>query len=377
LVKNNRLPRLWEQLIKSSNYFERRKNIEQFNHASNQIKKGLALTPVKFGISFTTAFLNQAGALVLVYKDGSVMVNHGGTEMGQGLHTKIQHIAANELGVSKNKILISPTNTSKIPNSSATAASSGTDLNGMAVKDAISVIKKRLKSLAFKMLSAIDATITSGRIIFKNDSIYATSKPEVSITFTELVKQAYLEQISLSATGYYGTPNIYFDRKKGKGKPFHYYAFGMAVSEVEVDLLTGNSKIIQTDILHDAGQSVHPQIDKGQIMGAFMQGVGWCTTEVVRWDTKGKLLNCSPDTYKIPGIGDFPLSYKAELLKNAANPNTIHQSKAIGEPPFMLAFSVWLAIKDALSAAANHTKEPDFSLPATKEGVLAAITNLK
>jgi xanthine dehydrogenase molybdopterin binding subunit len=377
MVKNNRLLSLWDQLIKSSDYFERREIIEKFNHSNNLIKKGIALTPVKFGISFTTAFLNQAGALILVYKDGSVMVNHGGTEMGQGLHTKILQIAAKELGISKENITISPTNTSKVPNSSATAASSGTDLNGMAVKDAIRTIKNRLKPLAYKLLLTKCPTIKHNEIIFKDTLIFPKSNPEITISFAELAKKAHLEQISLSATGYYGTPDIYFDREKGKGKPFHYYAFGMAVSEVEVDILTGISRLIQTDILHDAGKSIHPEIDKGQIMGAFMQGVGWCTTEVIRWDTKGNLLNCSPDTYKIPGIGDFPGKYKAELLKNANNSNAIHQSKAIGEPPFMLAFSVWLAIKDAISSVANHTKEPDFSLPATKEVVLMSIKKLK
>lgn len=376
-VKNNKLQRLWNELIKSSDYFKRRKEIELFNQNSHFIKKGLALTPLKFGISFTTAFLNQAGALVLVYKDGSVMVNHGGTEMGQGLHTKILHIAAREFGLAVNRITISPTNTSKVPNTSPTAASSGTDLNGMAVKDAIRTIKNRLKPLAYKMLSAKDDSINDGQLIFKDNFIYSKSRPKIKLSFSDLVRQAHIAQISLSATGYYGTPDIFFDREKGKGKPFHYYAFGMAVSEVEVDILTGNTRLLQTDILHDAGKSIHPEIDKGQIMGGFIQGVGWCTTEVVRYDIKGNLLNCSPDTYKIPGIGDFPLVYKAELLKNANNPNAIHQSKAIGEPPLMLAFSVWMAIKDAISSVANHTKEPDFSLPATKEVVLKSISNLK
>jgi xanthine dehydrogenase molybdopterin binding subunit len=377
LVKNNKLPIIWNQIIKSSDYFERRQQINHFNASHQIIKRGLALTPIKFGISFTTAFLNQAGALVLIYKDGSVMVNHGGTEMGQGLHTKILHIAAKELGITKDSITISPTNTSKVPNTSPTAASSGTDLNGMAVKDAITTIKKRLKPLVYRLLLAKDPTIKPTNIIFKDNYVFPKSNPAIAISFSDIVKQAHFEQISLSATGYYGTPGIFFDREKGKGKPFHYYAFGMAVSEVEVDILTGNTKILQTDILHDAGKSIHTEIDKGQVMGAFMQGVGWCTTEVIRYDTKGNLLNCTPDTYKIPGIGDFPLKYKAELLNNANNPNAIHQSKAIGEPPFMLAFSVWLAIKDAISAVSNHTKEPDFSLPATKEVVLISIKKLK
>lgn len=377
IVENNKLQVIFDKLVRSSDYFARRKKIDQFNEANDRFKRGIALTPVKFGISFTTAFLNQAGALVVIYKDGSVILNHGGTEMGQGLHTKIIHIASHELGISKENIIISATNTSKVPNTSPTAASSGTDLNGMAVKNAIKVIRDRLIPLAFEYLSKLNPKIKRQEIVFRNNLVFAKSFPENSIIFSDLTKLAHSKQISLSSTGYYGTPNIFFDRSTGKGKPFHYYAFGMAVSEVETDILTGVSKVQRVDILHDAGQSLHPEIDKGQIMGAFVQGMGWCTTEVIRYNDKGKLLNASPDTYKIPVIGDFPLKYKANLLKGSKNSNAILGSKAIGEPPFVLALSVWLAIKDSVSAVGKHRYEPEFSLPASKEVVLQSINNLK
>ncbi len=377
LVENNKLPIIFDKLVRSSDYYERRKKIDQYNQKNERFKKGIALTPVKFGISFTTAFLNQAGALVVIYKDGSVILNHGGTEMGQGLHTKIIRIASHELGISKEKIIISATNTSKVPNTSPTAASSGTDLNGMAVKNAIKIILNRLKPLAFEYLSKLNAGIKRHEIVFQNNQVFAKSYPECYILFSDLTKLAHSKQISLSSTGYFGTPDIYFDRSIGKGKPFHYYAYGMAVSEVETDIMTGISRVQRVDILHDAGQSLHPEIDKGQIMGAFVQGMGWCTTEVIRYNDKGKLLNASPDTYKIPVIGDFPLRYTANLLKGSKNSKAVMGSKAIGEPPFILALSVWLAIKDSISAVKNHRYEPEFSLPASKEVVLQSINKLK
>lgn len=377
LVEHNKLPIIFEKLVHSSDYFARRKKIDEFNQKNEYLKKGIALCPVKFGISFTTAFLNQAGALVVIYKDGSVILNHGGTEMGQGLHTKIIRIASLELGISRENIIISATNTSKVPNTSPTAASSGTDLNGMAVKNAIKSIRDRLIPLAFNHLSKQNPKIKKQDIVFKNNQVFAKSFPETFISFSDLAKLAHSKQISLSSTGYYGTPDIYFDRDKGKGKPFHYFAFGMAVSEVITDILTGISNVERVDILHDAGQSLHPEIDKGQIMGAFVQGMGWCTTEVMRYSDKGKLLNASPDTYKIPVIGDFPLKYKANLLKGSKNSKAVLGSKAIGEPPFVLALSVWLAIKDSISAVGEHRFEPEFALPASKEVVLQSITELK
>lgn len=376
-VENNRLFIIYDQLVKSSGYFQRREAVNEFNRKNTHVKRGLALTPIKFGISFTTSFLNQAGALLNIYQDGTVQVNHGGTEMGQGLHTKILQVAAGELGISSKYIKVSATNTSKVPNASATAASSGSDLNGMAVKNAIEKLRTRLAPLAATLVSQkIGNEVREEDIVFQNDWVFHRNYPGSGIAFTQLISSAYLNQISLSATGFYKTPDIHFDKDQGRGKPFHYFAFGMAVAEVEVDMLTGHYRNIRTDILHDAGKSINTQIDLGQVEGAFIQGVGWCTTEVMKWTPQGHLLNHSPDTYKIPSVQDVPADFRVKLLEDAANPNTIKQSKAVGEPPLMLAFSVWLAIKDALAAIAGHTIEPDFELPASNEVILKAARRL-
>ncbi len=380
LVEDNRLYTLWDQIIASSDYPKRRDKINGFNQKSRYVKRGLALTPVKFGISFTTSFLNQAGALINIYQDGTVLVNHGGTEMGQGLHVKMLQVAATELGVSPGNIKVNATNTSKVPNTSATAASSGSDLNGMAIKNAAEKLKSRLAPLAAsELLKRKDGKMVadSSTVFFENDFVFFRDNPEHRITFKELISLAYLAQVSLSATGFYKTPDIHFDKGLGRGKPFHYYAFGMAVAEVEVDMLTGHHKILRTDILHDAGKSINPNVDMGQVEGAFIQGVGWCTTEVIKWNEQGVMLNHSPDTYKIPSVQDIPEDFRVKLLEGVPNPNTIKQSKAVGEPPFMLCFSVWLAIKDAISALANHEVEPDFALPASNEVILLSARKLQ
>jgi len=377
-VKNNHLHLMADKLIASSGYYERKKEVEKFNTENEFQKRGLSLTPIKFGISFTTAFLNQAGALVHIYTDGTVAVNHGGTEMGQGLHTKMLGIAAMELGISPDLIKVVATNTSKVPNTSATAASSGSDLNGMAVKNAIDQLKDRLCEVAIDELKAklkVDF-IQKEQIIFAGNKVFAASFPDENISFQQIVKQAYLKQVSLSATGFYKTPGIYFDRESGKGNPFYYYAYGMAVSEVQVDVLTGQTRLLRTDILHDVGDSLNEAIDTGQVQGGFIQGVGWVTTEEIKWDKTGNLLTHSPDTYKIPTVNDIPQQFHVELLKDYPNEGTIRKSKAVGEPPFMLAFSVWLAIKDAVSAVGNHEIEPCFSLPATAEVVLKSIESI-
>ncbi|MFH2141697.1 MAG: xanthine dehydrogenase molybdopterin binding subunit [Bacteroidota bacterium] len=372
IVENNHLQMMYKKLLKSSDYSKRRKEIDQFNNKNEFIKKGLALTPVKFGISFTTSFLNQAGALVHIYTDGTVLVSHGGTEMGQGLHTKILQITSAELGISHDKIKIGATNTSKVPNTSPTAASSGSDLNGMAVKNAIDTLKKRLAESAItgfnKMFSGKPSHIEN--IGFENNLVFDRKNPERKITFEEIVKKSYFKQISLSSTGYYRTPGIYFDKEKGTGIPFYYFSYGMSVSEVEIDTLTGRHKLLRTDILNDSGDTINKGIDIGQVQGAFIQGVGWVTTEELKWDKNGNLLTHSPDTYKIPTINDIPHDFRVELLTNVPHKGTIRRSKAVGEPPFMLAFSVWLALKDAISAVGNHEIEPDFSLPATYEVIL-------
>jgi xanthine dehydrogenase molybdopterin-binding subunit B len=299
--------------------------------------------------------------------------------MGQGLNTKIHGIAADEFGVSPEFIKISVTSTSKVPNTSPTAASSGSDLNGMAVKNAIDKLKSRLAEVALVDLKSKlkNDSINIDLITFSDNSVFATSHPETKIPFKGLVKQAYLNQVSLSATGFYKTPGIFYDRELGKGNPFYYYAYGMSVSEVEVDVLTGESKLLRSDILHDVGDSLNPDIDLGQIEGGFIQGVGWVTTEEIKWDKKGHLLTHSPDTYKIPTVNDIPDIFNVALLEGYPNEGTIRKSKAVGEPPLMLAFSVWLAIKDAVSAVGNHEFEPAFSLPATAEVVLLSIEEIK
>ena len=380
LVENNRLFMIYDQLIKSSDYTKRRKEISEFNSQNEFYKKGLALTPVKFGISFTTTYLNQAGALVNVYRDGTVLVNHGGTEMGQGLNTKIQQIAAKEFGISIDRVKINATNTSKVPNTSATAASSGSDLNGMAVKNAIDTIKERVSKKLAEIWSSQSPNnpSTHQSIIFKDNFIFDSNHPERKISFADAMKEMNLHQVSLSATGFYSTPTIGWDKTKGQGKPFYYYSFGMAVSEVMIDVLTGQHTLLRTDIIQDVGESINPGIDIGQVEGGFIQGVGWCTTEEIKWDDKGNLLTHSPDTYKIPTVRDIPKDFRVKLLEGVPNPvGTIHRSKAIGEPPFMLALSVWLAIKDAIASVADNEIEPEFSLPATAEVILLSIEKLK
>ena len=378
-VELNRLFLIYDQLISTSDYLKRRKEVDAFNANNEFYKKGLALTPVKFGISFTTTFLNQAGALVNIYKDGTILVNHGGTEMGQGLNTKIAQIAAAELGVSLNRIKVNATNTSKVPNTSATAASAGTDLNGMAVKNAIDKLRSRIVKLMSAEFSKSNPQNPSREenIIIQNNIISDSKNPERKMQFSDAMVLANLQQVSLSATGFYATPNVGWDKQRGWGKPFNYYAFGMAVSEVMVDTLTGYVKNIRTDILHDVGDSINPGIDIGQVEGGFIQGLGWCTTEEIKWDAKGNQLNHSPDTYKIPSIQDIPEDFRVKLLQNAPNPNAIRKSKAVAEPPFMLCFSSWLAIKDAISAVGNHQFEPAFSLPATNEVILLSIEEIR
>lgn len=378
-VENNRLFLIYDQLVRSSEYFARRQAINRFNAENEFFKKGLALTPVKFGISFTTTFLNQAGALVNIYKDGTILVNHGGTEMGQGLHTKIQQVAAAEFGVSLDRVKVNATNTSKVPNTSATAASAGADLNGMAVKNAIEKLKTRIaESLAAYFSERNPGTPTHPNAIrFENDTMYDADHPDRSIAFDEAMPLMNLRQVSLSATGFYKTPDIGWDKQRGWGKPFHYYAFGMACTEVLVDTLTGHHTILRTDILHDVGDSLNPQIDLGQVEGGYIQGNGWVTTEEIKWDEKGNLLTHSPDTYKIPSVQDIPKDFRVQLLQNVPNPNTIRKSKAVAEPPFMLALSTWLAIKDAISAVANHEIEPQYSLPATNEVIVLSVEQLK
>jgi xanthine dehydrogenase molybdopterin-binding subunit B len=377
-VENNHLETIWNSLTKSADYKARKKAIDTFNKSNRYIKKGISLTPVKFGISFNTPFLNQAGALVNVYTDGSVVVHQGGIEMGQGLYTKLAQIAADEFGLSTDQIRVVATSTQNIPNTSATAASSGTDLNGMAIKNATDILKNRLTHfLADYWSKEFNTSISPESLCFESGDIYISQDTEKRLSFKEAVNLLYLNRINLSAKGYYSTPNLHFNKETQQGRPFHYFVYGMAVSEIELDILTGRHQILRTDILHDTGHSINPAIDIGQIEGAFIQGLGWCTTEEIKWDASGRMLNHSPDTYKIPGIKDIPVIFNVDLLENAPNPDTIKQSKAVGEPPFIHALSVFFAIKYAVAAVANHTQYPELSIPATHEKIVMAIEKLK
>lgn len=367
-VQDNVLHELIPKLEESSNYWQRRQEIIQFNKDNPIIKKGLALTPVKFGISFTAKHLNQAGALVHVYTDGSIQANHGGTEMGQGLHTKISQIVANEFGVSTNDVDITSTRTDKVPNTSPTAASSGTDLNGKAVQNACSQIKGRLaKFYADKVGGKAED------VVFSNNQL---SLNKQSISWFDAVQQAYFDRISLSSTGFYKTPKIFYDRATGKGRPFFYFAYGASVSEVSIDTLTGEYKVNRVDILHDVGTSINPAIDKGQIEGGFIQGMGWLTTEDLKWDDEGKLASNNLATYKIPAIGDTPEIFNVDLFEQPNPENSIYHSKAVGEPPLMLAVSVWCAIKDAISSLRDYKVDPELSTPASPERVLNCVNSL-
>ena len=359
-VEGNRLERIWSELLVSSDFAQRRQSIAQWNADHPYQKRGLAITPVKFGISFTLKHYNQAGALVFIYADGSVQVNHGGTEMGQGLHTKILGVAMRELGLPADRIRLMRTRTDKVPNTSATAASSGSDLNGMAVADACQQLRARLAPLAAAQLNCKpkDITFADAKLIAPNGT---------AIPFKDIIAKAYTERIQLSAAGFYATPDLQWDWQVGKGKPFHYFAFGAAVSEVELDGFTGMNHLRRVDILHDVGDSLNPAIDRGQIEGGFVQGAGWLTCEELKWNPDGKLLTHSASTYTIPTISDAPLDFRVSLLKNATQPSTIHGSKAVGEPPLMLAISVREALRDALHAFGKAAE--DIPSPLTPEAL--------
>ncbi len=351
------------ELKKTSNYFERRQSIEKFNKNNDFLKRGIALTPVKFGISFNASFLNQAGALLHVYNDGSVYLNHGGTEMGQGLNTKIAQIVANEFKLPLNKIKITATSTGKVPNTSATAASSGSDLNGMAAKNAAEKIKSRMAEYL-----AAEAQIKPNEVSFEDGKVLVGAN---DYNFSDAVKRCYMGRISLSATGFYSTPKVHWNPKTLRGRPFYYFAYGAACSEVVLDLLTGENRILRTDILHDVGKSLNPAIDIGQIEGGYVQGAGWLTTEELVWDNRGRLLTHAPSTYKIPACSDRPLDFRVKLFSEGENcEETIHRSKAVGEPPLMLGTSVLMALSHALQAVSDRKTYPNLNAPATPERLL-------
>jgi xanthine dehydrogenase molybdopterin binding subunit/xanthine dehydrogenase small subunit len=370
-VDEDRAVRVWDELYRASEFAARRAELARFNAASPWVKRGIAITPVKFGISFTATFLNQAGALVHVYRDGTVQVNHGGTEMGQGLYTKILGVAMRELGVRRDQVRVMKTATDKVPNTSATAASAGADLNGAAVRLACVELRARLSSVARATLAQSagveESSVTDVR--FEDGWVYGGG---ARVAFAELVEKAYFAQVPLSATGFYRTPGIGYDKRAGRGKPFYYYAYGCAVSEVEVDGLSGMKRVRRVDVLHDVGDSLNPSIDRGQIEGAFIQGMGWLTGEELKWDANGKLLSHSASTYQIPSIGDTPPDFRVRLLERATQPGVIHGSKAVGEPPLMLAISVREALRDAVASFGPSGGAVPLPSPATHEAIYHA-----
>jgi xanthine dehydrogenase large subunit len=369
-IEDNLIHPLVERLAESSRYAERRQHIGEWNAANALIKRGLALTPVKFGISFTATMYNQAGALVHVYTDGTVLLNHGGTEMGQGLFTKVAQVVAIELGVPLAAIQVSATDTSKVPNTSASAASASADLNGKAAQAAAETIRGRLLQFACETY-AVEAAAVS----FRDGSVFVGDR---QLAFADLVQQAYRARISLSAAGYYRTPKIDWDKTTMRGRPFYYFAYGAAVSEVAVDTLTGETQLLRVDILHDVGKSLNTAIDLGQIEGGFLQGVGWLTCEELWWSADGELRTHAPSTYKIPTARDWPLRAQVQLFDGGPNREaTIYRSKAVGEPPLMLAISVFSAIRDAIAACGGPRAQPDLAAPATPEAVLRAVASVR
>ena len=367
-VKDCIIQDLSEKLLEDSNYFSRYQEIQKHNNNNPPIRKGIAFTPVKFGISFNKTFLNQAGALIHIYTDGSIHLNHGGTEMGQGLHTKVRQIVAHTFSISIEKVKITATNTGKVPNTSATAASSGTDLNGMAAFKAAERIKNRIKKFLAK-----EWQLKKEQVLFKDGFVFLNKE---KITFKEAVERCWMGRVSLSSTGFYSTPKINWDDIKKEGNPFYYFAYGAAITEVAVDTFTGENRILRTDILHDAGQSINPAIDIGQIEGGYVQGAGWMTTEELIYDKIGQLKTHAPSTYKIPACSDRPIIFNASLYKGKNKSKTIFRSKAVGEPPLMLAISVIMALSNSLLGISKN-QYPNLNIPATPENMLMTIKKLK
>ena len=370
-IEDNVINEIFNKLLKKSNYKKRYSEIKKFNLKNKYKKKGIAITPVKFGISFTTIHLNQAGALVHIYTDGSVHLNHGGIEMGQGTHTKIAQLVSKSFGIPYEKVQISSTNTSKVPNTSASAASSTTDLNGAAALDAVKKIKLNLE----KFIKNKYKISVKNNVIYKNEKIFIG---KYIFKFNDIVQEAYLNRISLSSNGFYSTPKINFNKKKFYGRPFLYFCYGAAVTEVIIDTLTGENIISKVDILQDAGNAINPALELGQIEGGFVQGQGWLTMEEVNWKANGQITTFSPSTYKIPAVSDIPKKFKVEIYKEGKNKEEVaNKAKTTGEPPLMLAMSVFFAIKDAIASTSNYKKIPYLDAPATPEKILLSISRLK
>lgn len=368
-VSDNVIHELVAELETSSEYRARRDAARAYNRTSPVLKKGIALTPLKFGISFNVPAFNQAGALVHVYRDGSVLVNHGGTEMGQGLNTKVAQVVAHELGIDLSNVRVTATDTSKVANTSATAASTGSDLNGKAAQNAAWQIRERLAKFAAERYGG-----TPESVRFADDTVTINGQ---SLPFAELVGAAYWSRVQLWSDGFYATPKVHWDTATMTGHPFYYFAYGAAVAEVVIDTLTGEWKLLRADILHDVGQSINPAIDIGQVEGAFIQGMGWLTTEELWWNKDGKLMTHAPSTYKIPGVSDCPTQFHTRLYNNRNAEDSIHRSKAVGEPPLLLPFSVFNAIRDAVASVNDYRDEPALNAPATPEAILSAVTGLR
>ena len=364
-ITDNVIEDIFNKLIKKSNYKKRKIEIDNFNKKNKVLKKGIAITPVKFGISFTTTHLNQGGALVHIYTDGSIHLNHGGIEMGQGLMTKLALVASNEFGLNYENIKISSTDTEKVPNTSASAASATTDINGAAIVNAINNIKSGLNEFIY------DYFKTNSKIKYENNFVYFDKR---KISFKELINTAYLNRIPLSSSGFYKTDKINVNTKTLQGRPFLYFTYGAAVTEVIIDKLTGENKVLQVDIIHDVGNSINKRIDKGQIEGGYIQGLGWLTTEEVSWKSNGVLTTHSPSTYKIPTAGETPFKFNVEIYDRGFNKEkVINRSKAVGEPPFMLAISSFIALKDAVYNANKGKNSENLIAPATAENILKSL----
>ncbi|WP_158045370.1 xanthine dehydrogenase molybdopterin binding subunit [Skermanella pratensis] len=369
-VEDNIAPEIVAALEERADYQARRDAIRAHNAKGGWLRKGIALTPVKFGISFTATQYNQAGALVHVYTDGTVHLNHGGTEMGQGLYVKVAQVVAEEFQIDIEKVRVTATTTGKVPNTSATAASSGADLNGKAAQNAAATIKERLIGFAVENWG-----VPREQVVFLPNRVRIGNQ---EIPFGDLVRTAYMARIQLSSTGFYKTPEIHWDRAAGRGKPFYYFSYGAAAAEVTVDTLTGEYRVDRVDILHDVGHSLNPALDRGQVEGGFVQGMGWLTMEELWWDKRGHLRTHAPSTYKIPACSDRPRIFNVHLLENARNrKDTVYRSKAVGEPPFMLGMSVLHAISDAVASVGDYATCPRIDPPATPEKVLAAIEALR
>ncbi|CAB3775961.1 putative xanthine dehydrogenase subunit D [Paraburkholderia caffeinitolerans] len=367
-LEDNVIHELIDELVETSGYHARRAAIREFNANNEVLKKGIALTPVKFGIAFNVTHFNQAGALVHIYTDGSVLVNHGGTEMGQGLNTKVAQVVAHELGIEFGRVRVTATDTSKVANTSATAASTGSDLNGKAAQDAARQLRERLATLAAATWG--EGRVSAAEVRFANDTVIVGNEV---VPFETLISKAYFARVQLWSDGFYATPKLYWDQKTLQGRPFYYYAYGAAVSEVVIDTLTGEMRVLRADALYDAGDSLNPALDVGQVEGGFIQGMGWLTTEELWWKPDGKLMTHAPSTYKIPTVNDTPVEFNVKLFKNSNVENSIHRSKAVGEPPLLLPFSVFFALRDAVASVADYRFNPPMNAPATAEEILKGV----